>query len=394
MAYEYINDTGVIVPDTSQILAEVQEEFKSVFGNDLVTDPATPQGLLMVGEALARSDVVNNNAALANQINPNVAGGDFLDNIMALLGLQRKAATRTVVPSVDLEGVAGTVIPAGTQAQNEAGDVFLTMTTVVLDVAGEAVVDFQAEEYGPIVCAENTLNQIVTNILGWETVNNPTAGVVGSNTQSDQSARAYRNNVLAFQGVALPVAITSALYHVDGVKSLSFLENVSDDPETIEGILMDPHSIWACVDGGTDANVAAALLENKSSGCAWNGAEEVTLIEPVSGQPYLVKFDRPVAVPILIKVTTPNGISQNIKSAILQYVAGELGGLEGFTVGSDVSPFEIAAAINYSYPETFISKVEIATALPTPGAWSTDTMTIDIDELASTQDSYITVVTP
>lgn len=389
--YQYLVDTGVIVPDTSQILGQEQTDFKAVFGSDLVTDASTPQGLLITALALARTQLVNNNAALANQINPNVAGGTFLDAIMALLGLQRTAATRTIVPNVELTGVAGTLISAGTQAQTAAGDVFESSEAVVLDGSGEAVVDFVAIEYGPLVCAANSLTQIVTNVLGWETVNNPTAGEVGTNTQSDQAARAYRNNVLAFQAVALPVAITSALYHVEGVKSLSFLENVAATTQTIQGISMVAHSIWACVDGGTDLDVASALLENKSSGCAWNGAEEVEIVEPASGQTYTVKFDRPTAVPILIRVTTPNGVSQNIKNAILQYVAGELGGLQGFVVGSDVSPFEIAAAVNLAYPETFISKVEITLA-SAPSSWSTDTLVVAIDELATTLESSITVV--
>jgi len=391
--YEYINETGVIVPNTSTLLVQVQDEFKALFGEDLVLDPSTPQGVLMTALTLMRDFVVNNNAALANQINPNVAGGVFLDAIMAFLGVQRTAATRTFVASVNIAGVAGTLIPAGSQAENTNGDLFETISNVVIGAGGTVNADFQAVEFGPIVCPANTLTQISTNVLGWETVNNPNAGTVGSNTQSDQSARAYRNNTLGYQGVALPVAITSALYHVQGVRSLSFLENTAATTQAIQGITMVAHSIWACIDGGTDADVAAALLENKSSGCGWNGAVTVNLIEPASGQTYPVKFDRPVGVPILIKVTSPNGSAQNITTAILEWAQGNIGGLTGFTVGGDVSPYEIAAAINYQYPQTFIQKVEIATALPTPGPWSTDTLAIAINELASTQQSYITVVT-
>ncbi|OWK47548.1 hypothetical protein [Fimbriiglobus ruber] len=54
--------------------------------------------------------------------------------------------------------------------------------------------------------------------------------------------------------------------------SLTFQENVSASTQTINGISMVGHSIYACIEGGTDTAVAAALLENKSSGCAWNGA--------------------------------------------------------------------------------------------------------------------------
>lgn len=391
--YQYITETGVIVPDTSQILVTTQDSYKSVFGSDLVTDPSTPQGLLITAETLSRDEVVNNNAAMANQINPNIAGGVYLDAIMALLGLQRIAATRTLVPNVSITGVASTVISAGTEAQNAEGDIFRTVTGVVIGMDGTAVVDFVAVEYGPIVCPANTLTQIVSNVLGWETVNNTTAGIVGSNTQSDQAARAYRNNILAFQAVSLVTAINSALYYVEGVRSLSFLENVSATTQVIDGISLVAHSVWACVDGGEDMDVAAALLENKSSGANWNGATSVTVVEPTSGQPYTVKFDRPTPVPFLIRVTSPNAVLANVQSAILLWAAGELGGLEGLKVGGDVSPFEIAAAVNLAYPETFLTKVEITLA-SAPTSWTTNALAVAINQLARTQSSYISVVAP
>src|ERR1700722_6581036 len=111
--YEYLNPTGVVVPDTSGLLTDVQSEYQAVFGTDLIVTPDTPQGVLITAETLARTEVVNNNAALANQINPNIAGGVFLDAILALTGMQRTVATPTVVPNVSLTGVAGTVIPGG-----------------------------------------------------------------------------------------------------------------------------------------------------------------------------------------------------------------------------------------------------------------------------------------
>lgn len=398
--YEYLLSTGVVVPQTSGILTDIQNEFKAVFGQDLVVTPDTPQGVLITALTLARAAVTRNNAAVANQINPNIAGGVFLDAIMALLGVQRTAATKTVVSDVVLAGVAGTIISAGSQAQTAAGDLFETVSTVVIEIGGTVTVDFASVEFGAIPCAEDSLTQIVTSVLGWETVNNPTAGVLGTSTQSDQAARAYRENTLAFQGVALPVAITSALYNVEGVKSLTFLENVAATTEIIETIEMVAHSIWACVDGGTDLDVAAALLENKSSGAAWNGAEEVEVIEPASGQPYTVKFDRPTPVPILVRVTT-NGDSASVIQAVLDYAAGLIeitgaNGVEsnvtGFVVGSDVSPFEIAGAIMAENPGIFINKVEVSYSSPI--SYTTNVLEIAINELATVASGDISVVTP
>lgn len=388
--YQYIDATGIIIADTSIILTGVQDEYKAAFGADLVVTPDTPQGVLIAAETLARTQVVNNNAALANQINPNVAGGVFLDAIMALTGVQRTPATQSVVADVALTGVAGTVIPSGTQARTAAGDVFSSASNVTLDSGGNATVNFISVEYGPIPCAADELAFIVTNILGWETVDNPTGATLGTTTQSDQAARALRQNTLAFQAVALAEAITSALYNTAGVTSLTFQENVADTTQTINGISMISHSIYACVEGGTDEDVAAALLENKSSGCGWNGSTVVAVVEPSSGQAYDVKFDRPAEIGILVRVTTTNGLSGDIKQAVLDYADGLVDGFVGFVVGADVSPFEISGAITRQFPSYYISKVEIS--LVSPVAYSTDAITIGVNEIAKTQESYITVV--
>lgn len=388
--YQYLKSTGVIVPDTSELLAEVQGEYKNALGADLVVTPDTPQGVLITAETLARTAAVNNNAALANQINPNIAGGVFLDAILALTGMQRTAATKTLVPGVALTGVPGTVISEGVIAATGTGDKFASVSTVTLDAGGNATVDFQAQDTGPIPCNASALTTIVTSVLGWETVTNPSAGVLGTATQSDQAARALRQNTLAFQSVSLAEAITSALYATEGVTSLAFRENVADTTQVIDGISMAPHSVYACVKGGTDTDVAAALLENKSSGCAWNGNTTVNITEPASGQNYAVQFSRPAEIGILVKVTTTNGNSDNITKAILDYAAGLLDGLAGFVVGADVSPFEIAGAITREFPQYYISKVELS--LTSPVAYSTNAIPIGIDQIAATQASYLTVV--
>lgn len=387
--FNYIDSTGVIVPDTASILTEVQTEYQDVFGSDLIVTPDTPQGVLITAEALSRASVAQNNAALANQINPNIAGGVFLDAIMALTGMQRTAQTQTFVQNVALTGVGGTVIPQGSQAQTDAGDIFQTLSDVTLASDGTGTVNFSSQSYGPIPCAIGALTKIVSAILGWETVTNVIAGVLGTTTQSDQQARALRQNTLSFQGVALPEAIISALYAVPGVTSLFFQENTSWQTVTINGISMTPKSIYACIAGGTDTDVAAALLENKSSGCAWNGGTTVNVTEPSSGQTYAVQFDRPTQVGILINVTTPNGNVTNIIQAILNYVSGGVSGLNGFTVGADASPFEIAGAIMAQYPAYFITSVQIS--LTSPVSFSSNVIPIGVNQQAFTQESYINV---
>lgn len=526
--YDYIDSTGIIVPDTSTVQAQVNAFYQTAFGADIILTPDTPQGLLATADTLALTGVINNNAQVANQINPNVSGGVFLDAIGFQTGIQRDAQTQTLVTNVTLAGVAGTIIPINSQASTAAGDIFLSASQVTLNGSGNAMVNFYSQSFGPIPCASSALTNVVSSVLGWETVtNNPSSTpasttTLGVTTQSDQAFRSYRNNTLGFQGVALPIAITSALYATSNVTSLSFLENYYDVPmgmlisitggatlagqiwgmtttggtglqgsiiidtdamnfaESLQdlpltnpwpiaaygttgnialsglgtqgggdwsgsltegqiiialaqtvasqnglwvaaagawtrqaynasgqqilgsatGISLIKNSIYACVNGGSDLGVAAAMLENKSSGCAWNGNTLVSVTEPASGQAYNVLFDRPTPINIKIQVTTPNGNAANVTQAVLDYVAGIVQTVDqngvtstfpGFVVGADVSPFEIAAAIAAENPGIYIAQVAISYLSPI--SYTTNTIPIAPNEIAYTQLSYISVVT-
>lgn len=399
--FQYITSTGTIIPDTSDLLSEVQTSFQSVFGTGLNVDPSTPQGVLITALTLARSTVVNNNAALANQINPNISGGTFLDAIMALTGVQRVVQTQTSITNVTVTGVTGTTIPEGSQAQTAAGDIFASLAPVTLPSGGSVTVNFASVEYGAIPCAENALN-IISNggVLGWETVNNGASSVttLGQTTQSDQAARTYRQNTLGFQGLSLATAIIAALYATPGVTSLTFQENVAATTAVINSITMVPHSVYACVEGGSNTAIAAALLENKSSGAGWNGGTSSSLIEPASGQTYSVSFDRPNQVGILVTVITPNGNEANVVQAILDYAAGfveiiDQNGvtqtLPGFVVGASVSPFVIAGAVMAENPGIILTSVEIGIA--PSGSQSAVVIPIGVNQIASVIAGDITV---
>jgi len=368
--YQYIDQTGLIVPDTAAVQAVVEDEYRAVFGQDLVTTPNTPQGVLIAAEVTARAEVLRNNALLANQINPNLAGGVFLDAIWALTGGQRIAASRSVIEGVELLGLAGTVIPAGSQASLEDGTLFETTAEVTLDLAGEAVVNFQAVDAGPIAANPGALNQIVTAVLGWDSVTNPNAATLGRDQETDLASRVRRKNTLSLQNVALSAAITSALYDTPNVRSLVFRENVTASTATVDGISLLPHSIWVCVDGGTDQAVALTLLTHKSLGANWNGATTVNVTDPASGQVYPVKFERPTAVPVKARFTVRNAGALTdpvtlVRQAVLDYAAGLQEGEAGFVVGASVSAFELAAAINRQAPGVYVQNAEVSLLSPT-----------------------------
>lgn len=400
-AYEYITLNGVIVPDTADVLTLTQNDYKTVFGTNLNVDPATPQGLLISSDAQAKITFLKNNAAVANQINPDLAGGIFLDAICNLTALKRDASTYSIVQGVTCAGVAGTVLLAGQcLIQGNDNNLFSLINTVTFDSLGNGTGDFIALEPGPIAALTNTLTQIVEGPDGWETVTNPLPATLGTIEQSDVSLRAKRKQTLGLQGSRLPLAIKSALAKVPGYVNNSFLENVDPTTQIISGVTLIANSIYVCVDGGSDLDVANILLEKKGGGTNWsNGAGvpvTVNITDPFSLQVYAVKFDRPTLVPILARVTVSQNTSvanlqQAVKQAILDYAAGNIEGQEGFTVNMDISAFELGHAINAENPGIFVRKVEISTTVGPP-AYTTDVIPIAKYEKATIQESSITVV--
>lgn len=371
--YDYIENTGVITADANTIQTEVQSEYLDTFGSDLNLDLSTPQGMLITIETLSRIAVADNNVALANQINPNLAGGVFLDALMQLLGLQRTPATRSKV-NCTITGVEGTSIPAGAQISNSDGSIIFQIVSITVIPTGGSIqnVPFQSVSFGAVAAPANTLTTIVSNILGWESVTNPSAAIQGTATQSDTQARLLRQNALGAQGNSIAANVIASLYEIPGVSQagVTFQENVSATTQTINDISMVSHSIYSVVGGTSDLEaIARALTYSKAAGAAYNNGLGIPISYPFtnqySNQVIDVLFDLPSLVNISIQVTvhaftTVQNVTTAVQNAIIQYATGNLPSQAGFVVGAAVSPFQLAAAINILVPGLFVQEIQVA----------------------------------
>lgn len=393
--YQYINDQGIIVPDTSNTRNEVIQEFRDVFGQDLVTDPSTPQGQLITRITELRDAVARNNADVANQINPALASGRFLDALVGLSGASRKPATKSIISQVTIGGTPGTLIPAGSMASTNSGQVFELAQSITIPSGGTVDTVFVAKDTGPIGAPIGTLINIESSILGWLTVTNPVEATLGRDIESDAALRRRRNGILATQSMSITESLYARLNTVNGVSSFLLLENPLGSTQTVQGISMEAHSVWACIDGGVGGDIALALFKAKTPGTVWAtpNTTNYNVNDPISGVPYVVKFARPSDVILLIRVTISTSklpAQTLIPEYVMNYVNGLLPGDVSFTVGTSVSPFEIAAAINSQEPSFNIRKVEIS--LNGSGTWSSDVYAIASNQIARTQLSSISVV--
>lgn len=380
--FQYITELGVIVPDTEVIDAQVKSEWREAIGEDLIVEPETPQGAIISAIVEGRDSVARNNAELAMQINPDIAGGRWLDAIGSLTFHDRLRATYSVLSGVVLTGIPNTIVQAGSIAVTEGGEQFKLSGTVQISGDGTTIGQFVAVNPGPIAVAPEQLRLIATAVLGWETVSNPVAATVGRFRQSDAAFRRSRRLQLGAQASGSLVSILGKVRAVEGVVSAVGRENVQSTTETIDGLELVPHSVFVVVDGGDDEDVARAILEGKDGGSNYNGGTVVSIVEPISGQTYDVQFERPAIITVQVRVTARfNNLDGDaiIRDAIQQYVNGDLENETPLNIGVPVSPFEISGAINQVEPRIFVTKVELSTDGLT---WLQQEIPIALDEKA------------
>lgn len=400
--YDYNTSQGVIVPDTSKVLSDIQDEFKQLFGDNLDVTPETPQGRLIELMARNRSFTIQICAAVSNMLNLGKANGFVLDDLGALFLISRQPATYTTT-TVILTGQAGTVIPVGTRLQTENGDIFVNDSAYTIPASGSVQTLYRAEETGPVPAKANTLNIILDEVSGLETANNPAAPTLGRDQESDN---AFRNRIrysLNTNSIAVISSIKAALENITGVSGSYCYDNYSDVGVIVDGVTVPAHSILAVVDGGEKQEIANVLYEKKTIGTGYvkdtdnpdYTIETANVIDDAYGTVYEVRFMRPILTDVDIKIAvsrknyTGDSLETEIKAAILDFAAGNNPEVDGIVIGGNLSPFEISAAVSSEIPTIFINNCLIGTH---GGELSAQTMTFGEIHKANITAENITVI--
>ena len=99
-------------------------------------------------------------------------------------------------------------------------------------------VTFLSQDFAPIAAPINTLVEILTPISGWNSINNPKAGVTGRFIETDAELRIRRNNSIRLLGAGTVESIRARLLQqVPGVTSAFIFENRTMTQEPIDIVL-------------------------------------------------------------------------------------------------------------------------------------------------------------
>lgn len=390
MSYNYIESNGVIVPNTSTIKTEVEAEWRVIAGEDATIDPSSFEGRLIDKTTNERISVARNNADLANQLNPNMANGSFVDAHLSLVGGARDGQEQSTV-ELTLTGIVGTNIPSGSFVEDDNQQLWFLVSTSQIGVNNEVTASFRSVEYGPIPAGVGEITKIISGVVGWETVNNAVSAVEGKIKQNDISAKRQRRLELGANTRSVSSSVIAAVFRLEGVAGIQFRENNTGSTAVIDGVTLVAKSSWLCVDGGVTSEIVPAYYVNRW-GTAFNGAVTYDYIDPISGQVAAVLIDRPTEKAIKCSIDVRINQSQNavedVTQAILDYADGLVEGEPGFSLGLDASPFEVASAVNAQLPNVFVKKCELGLV---GVATSTDTIENEIFEKATIVRGEITV---
>jgi uncharacterized phage protein gp47/JayE len=332
----YLDADGLHWPDYPTILADLNDEYRAIFGADVYLEADSQEGQWLAILARSLYDCCLVSAQVYNSFSPLTALGDALSRQVKINGIRRLVPTNSTVDLL-IEGTVGTQIPAGI-AQDDAGNKWALPADVLVPVEGSITVTATAVEQGAIAAAPDTITKIVNPTRGWFTVTNTSAAVEGDPSETDAELRFRQTESTMIPSLSVMEGIVGAVASVDGVLRHRGYENDTDSTDS-DGI--PGHTIALVVEGGDNALIAQAIHRKKTAGTGtWGPSGDVTGGQTVNvadeyGVVTPINFIRPtdVAVDVVVSVTPLEGYSTSVAAEIKAAVAAYINAL---SIGDDV----------------------------------------------------------
>jgi hypothetical protein len=361
---------GFVAPSEPDILTGVQQDIDSAFGGGTNLALETPQGQLASSQAAIIGNAYSLFVLFTNQVDPSYASGRMQDAIGRIYFISRNPAEPTVVQAL-CTGLAGVVIPVGAIAVATDGKLYSCTAGGTIPIGGSITLPFACNDTGPIACPATSLSTIYQAIPGWDSISNPTDGVVGNVVESRVDFEARRASSVALNSRGSLPAILGAVLAVPNVLDAYVTENATGSPVTINGVSIAAHSIYVAVVGGDPQAVGQAIWSRKAPGCGYVGNTTVTVVDSNSGYvlplpSYSVTFQTPAGLPFVFKVSIASNaqVPANAATLIQQTILSAFVGADGGTrarIGSTVFASRFYAGIASLGPWVQIISILIGT---------------------------------
>lgn len=383
--------TGITVPDESAILDGTLSDIDAAFGGGLNRQLTSPQGQWATSLAAVVADKNAQIVQMSNNFNPDTADGIWQDALGRIYFLTRLAAQSTVV-TVTVNGLVGTVIPAGTLVKDTNGNTYAFTGAVTIGDSGLADGEVQNVASGPIPCAAGTLTQVFQSVAGFDTITNASDGTLGRDVETRADFETRRKASVAANAKGTPESIYANVFAVADVLDCYVLDNPTGSVVTkgSTNYSMLANSVYVAAVGGVDADIAKAIWQKKDLGCSMNGNTSVT-VEDQSGYSYpypsyTVKFQRPSSLPIkfAVQVAANSSLPSNYADLVKAAIVARFNGTDGTTrerIGS------------YIYSSRYYGAVQSVSSIASILSILIGTSTVNLTSISVGIDQYPTIST-
>ena len=329
---EFNAKQGIFVSEVGDVRTQVREEWRKAFAEEgkplLNVSADSPAGQLIDSQTAAIVQKDNELLFLAQQFNPLTAEGQWQDALGKIYFLTRHQAIASTVTARCL-GVPGTVIARGSKIRSTVdGTDWELQEGIVINGASYADGVFACTKTGPTSAAPNTLTKIITVTTGWDSVSNEEAATVGQDEESQASFEYRRYQSVALNSRSSLQSAYSRVAALDGVIAVAARQNRTERLTKVDGVAINPHSVYFCVLGGNDEDIARALYDTVSAGCAYTGTTTVEVQDTITRAKDQVSFSRPneLAVKMVVYLvqlaTTSKVVEEDVKNIIYQNFYG------------------------------------------------------------------------
>lgn len=361
-----LHEKGFDVKRLDQLIDELKQEFKKVFGDNFNCEPSTPQGQIIGIVSDDNADLYELAEQAYNSFNPDVSSGTTLDNLVTLNGISRLPATKAQVDLIFI-GANNARVPAGTMVSD--GNIKFVTTEFGTVKNNSLTLKAESVEEGAIFASANTLTILENPITNIDSVYNPEDSLIGTEKETDDQLRARRVKSFSLAGMNSIDSIRSAILSVNGVESVSIVENDTTADTSI------PRNSFKCiVKGASDDLVAQAIFSKKPVGITTTGNTTVA-VKDSEGFESIINFTRPVEKDLYIKMTLNTNLNYQgddlVKEELIKYSANLIVGQDVifsrlFTPINNVKGHEITSleisldGVNYVSSTIAIDDEEIA----------------------------------
>lgn len=319
-----VSDTGITAPTYDVILDWYQDQYRAVYGSDIVLDNSTQDGQWIAIQAQAMNVCNQAMITVFNSFSPSKAQGTALSSNVKINGITRDAATNSTCDVV-ISGDVGTTITNGTVQDTVNRNTWSLPTSVTIPEEGIITVTSTCTTSGAISADIGTLTIIGTPTNGWTSVTNPSAASVGSAAQTDSSLRIQQTASTMIPSVSIMDGIIGGILALSGVSACAGYENDTDAADS-NGI--PAYNISLVVEGGDSGEIAAVIANKKSLGVPTYGTTTETVTDSSGGE-RTINFFRPTETNIYVSITLKalSGYTDAIGSAAAQAVVDYISSL-------------------------------------------------------------------